>query len=810
MHDDRVSNPEQEELFAPAPSDPDSESVIVNDRVTMRTSRGQRVVVVDGIVVHSYAVQDRAADAYAMVLLVEAGYADQNDVARAFGHATRTVRRHQERFSQGGIAALGRPEGRPPGTRHKRLGCGRDQVVLGMKADGLSNREIGRRLGIDEKAVRKRLRRLGWAPPSQQGVLFDELEPPPEPEPDPPGGSPGKRNGEPTATTATTTTSPTATGESTSATTSTSPTASDEPSLSPTMTTTSSSVPVSETSGMPPVSLDTDPHNRWFDRTLAKLGLLDDAAPMFAPCETVPRGGVLLAVPALVHSGVLEVAASVYGKSLAPAFYGLRTTMVALVFLALLRIKRPEALKEHSPADLGKLFGLDRAPEVKTLRRKLAKLADCGQAERFGHELARRRIAERGRTVGFLYVDGHVRVYHGKHALPKAHVPQMRLSVPATTDYWVNDARGEPLFVVTAEANAGMHRMLVEITAEVRKLVGPKRRPTMVFDRGGWSPKLFAKLIADDFDVLTYRKGRIEKIPEDKFVLSEGQVDGRRVSYWLDDREVSLLKGELTLRQVTRLSGDGHQTTVLTSRKDLRAVEVAYRMFERWQQENFFKYAAEEYAIDALADYEVEPADPTRTVPNPKRKEADKTLAEARAELAKLLKNLGAAAADNPEAKRPTMRGFKIAHGKLGKQIRALRDRILTLQQAQKAVEKRVPVVDVLRGKPVVKLSTERKHLTNVLKMVAYQIESELLATLGRQYARVDEEGRTLVQATLQTTATIEPRSGVLSVRLDPLSSPHRSLAVAAACAELTDAAASFPGTSLRLRFNVSEARLVG
>lgn len=791
MHDGRVTKPgEQVDLFAPAPLDPDGEAVPVNDRVTVRTSRGQRVVVVDGIVLHSYAAQDRAADAYAMVLLVEAGYADQNDVARAFGVATRTVRRHQRRFSQGGMAALGRPEGCPPGTRHKRLGHGRDHVVLGMKAEGLSNREIGRRLGIDEKAVRKRLKRLGWTPPVEQGALFDEPEPPPEPEP--PAGPSGQSTANPptSATTPPTRSTP-------------------PPKPSVRRTKASASEPAPEPVRSSP-SLDTDPHDRCMDRTLARLGLLDDAIPMFAACEAVPHGGVLLAVPALLRSGVLDVAASVYGKSLAPAFYGLRTTVVTLVFLALLRIKRPEELKEYAPGDLGKLLGLDRAPEVKTLRRKLERLADCNQAERFGHELARRRITERGRMMGFLYVDGHVRVYHGKHSIPKAHVPQMRLSVPATTDYWVNDARGEPLFVVTAEANAGMHRMLVEVTAEVRKLVGPKRRPTMVFDRGGWSPKLFSKLIADDFDVLTYRKGRIEKIPEDKFVLCEGQVAGRRVSYRLDDREVTLLKGDLVLRQVTRLGRDGHQTTVLTSRKDLRAVEVAYRMFERWQQENFFKYAAEEYAIDALADHEVEAADPTRTVPNPKRKEVDTALAEGRAELVKLLKDLGAAAADNPEAKRRTMRGFKIAHGKLGKQIRAVRDRIVKLQQKQKAVEKRVAVVEVLGGKPVVKLSTERKHLTNVLKMVAYQVESDLLATLAPHYARVEEEGRTLVQTALRSTATIEPRDGGLAVRLAPLSSPHRSLAVAAACAELNDPAAPFPGTTLGLHFEVGEGRLVG
>jgi hypothetical protein len=42
------------------------------------------------------------------------------------------------------------------------------------------------------------------------------------------------------------------------------------------------------------------------------------------------------------------------------------------------------------------------------------------------------------------------------------------------------------------------------------------------------------------------------------------------------------------------LTDDGHQTQVITSRWDLTDIEVAYRMFERWRQENFFKYLREE------------------------------------------------------------------------------------------------------------------------------------------------------------------------------------------------------------------------
>ena len=135
-----------------------------------------------------------------------------------------------------------------------------------------------------------------------------------------------------------------------------------------------------------------------------------------------------------------------------------------------------------------------------------------------------------------LYVDGHVRVYHGKHTIPKAFVPQRHLAVAATTDYWVNDQHGDPLFVVTAEANAGMVKMLPVVLEQIRALIG-KRRVTVVFDRGGFSPKLFVWLIDHGFDILTYRKGRCPRVPLKRFRRRVGRLDGRRIAYVLADQE---------------------------------------------------------------------------------------------------------------------------------------------------------------------------------------------------------------------------------------------------------------------------------
>ena len=241
---------------------------------------------------------------------------------------------------------------------------------------------------------------------------------------------------------------------------------------------------------------------------------------------------------------------------------------------------------------------------------------------------------------------------------------------------------------------------------------------------------------------------------------------------------------------------------MLTSRWDLSDIEVAYRMFERWRQENFFKYMREEFLLDALVDYQVEPDDPTRTVPNPARKPLAKKICAARAEVTKLEQAYGAAAMDNPEGQRPTMRGFKIAHSKIGKELRAARERLAELVAQRRGLPVRVEVRDVCKG-AVIKLATERKHLTDVLKMVAYQAESDLLSLLHPHYARADEEGRTLLHELFAASGNIEVVGDELHITLAPLSAPHRTLAAQALCKPLNQTATAFPGTRLRLCFAV-------
>jgi hypothetical protein len=233
---------------------------------------------------------------------------------------------------------------------------------------------------------------------------------------------------------------------------------------------------------------------------------------------------------------------------------------------------------------------------------------------------------------------------------------------------------------------------------------------------------------------------------------------------------------------------------------------VAYRMFERWRQENFFKYMREEFLIDALTDYEVEPDDPHRLVSNPARKAADQDVRKARVHLAHLREAFGATALDYLEGRTPTMRAFTQEETRIQREVQDAADRLATLVARRNSLAARIPLSDAPTAAEAVKLSTERNHLTNVLKMVAFQAEGALVELVEPHYARNDDEGRTLIQTALRSAAAIEPTADELRVTLAPLSSAHRSEAIRALCGALNMTNTLFPGTKQRLRFAVAEA----
>jgi len=535
------------------------------------------------------------------------------------------------------------------------------------------------------------------------------------------------------------------------------------------------------------------------ERVLASVGLLKEATPEFEPAEAVVGAGVLLALPALLTEGLIDVGEGVYGK-LRNGFFGLRSVLLTLAFMALLRIKTPEQLTEHTPGELGILLGLDRVPEVKTLRRKLREMGLRQLARTFTQKLTERWAKAAPKELALLYVDGHVRPYHGrKHVLPKHHVQQRGRPMPGTQDFHVNDRRADPLFFVTAEATESLLATLdTTLLPEVRRLVGPRRRITIAFDREGWSPKLFAKWKEEGFDVLTYRKGEQSRWQSRFFATVKGTVGGEKVEYHLAEREVKLTNG-LKVREIRRLTDDGHQTAVITTNHKLPLLAVAHRMFSRWRQENFFRYMRHEFALDHLCTHQIEPADPKRIVPHPERARLEKKLKAVRATRTRLLER----AFELAPGKTTRVGKRQIDEVELDQLIRQRETEAHKLVARIAKLPKRVPIKDTLEPEQIVKLERERKVLVDAIKLSAYRAESSLARLVEPFFKRHQDEARKFLKSIFTATADIIPdqRNRRLTVRFHGLASPRATRALAELCTLVNEDAPLYPGSNLRLHF---------
>ena len=557
-----------------------------------------------------------------------------------------------------------------------------------------------------------------------------------------------------------------------------------------------------------------DPVPRDGERALARWGLLGEGAvPVFTPGARYPLAGLLLALPALEGTSLLEAAREVYGR-VRDGFYGLGATLLTVVFLALAGEPRAEGATRVPPGALGRVLGLDRAPEVKTIRRKLGELAAAGRADQLMMALARRHAAARPDALGFLYVDGHARVYHGTRQVQKTHVARLKFPAPATMETWVTDQDGDPVFMVVAEPSDSLAAELRRLLPDLRGIVGQGRRVTVCFDRGGWSPALFADITAAGFDVLTWRKGPAPDLPAGQFTTVTCTDDrGRAHEYELADSTVELgisegpRKGQtVTLRQVTRRvpakAGATRQIHALTSRDDLPPGEVCWRMSARWREENYFRYARTRFALDALDSYDAGPDDPDRMVPNPARKAAAARIraAEAAAQAAEAARDAALLELRSPAPGQAAYLSNQVLNA-LAAPVEAAWRELDDADQAASATPARVPLGTL--SPDMVRLEAEVKQITHAIRMAAYNAETALARALDGHYARAGDEAYAVIREALAVSGDICPGPGELLIRLDPLTAPRRTAALAALCDQLTAAGICYPGTDLVLRYEV-------
>ncbi|MBG0741852.1 helix-turn-helix domain-containing protein [Paeniglutamicibacter antarcticus] len=722
-------------------------------------------VYIRGQLTFSWDAPDVAARRWVAVKLTDLRAASVADVAAAFSVSAGTLWLWGQLLAEGGVAALA-PEKRGP-KGPSRLSGDVVRRIVQLRATGMSHQAVGDAVGVSEFSVRRALK---TATTHAVGTTQESQE---------------------------------------------------APELSVTAPT-SDQGPTQPELPVLPVAVP-----RAGERSAARAGLLAEAPPLFAPAAKVPHAGLCLALPALETTGLLACAKDVFG-ALPDGFYGLNSILVDGVLRALAGESRTEGATRFNPEELGRVLGLDRAPEVKTIRRRIKQLADTGKAQDLIAALAAHHLNGTGpageNLAAILYVDGHVRAYQGTKRIGKLYSTRLKFPVPATEETWVTDAHGSPVFVVMAEPGASLAGELRNLLPELRKAVGDDRRVLVGFDRGGWSPALFKHMDENGFDVLTWRKGTTADIDESKFTeVSHNDEHGETRTWSVADTIVDLVlpttkkTGEMyPMRQLSRIvpakgkGGGTRQIHILTTDRTLPAGEAVWRMGNRWRQENQFRYARMHFDLDSHDSYASSDDDAKRLVPNPAKNASYQKVLTARKHHAEVAAEVDAelTALRTPP---PGQKELKVVltstmHNTITKPLWKAEQDLLAAEKAHKKIPAKIMLGKLSPGQQV--LDTEVKLIHTGIRMAAYNtamtIAREIRTNTG--YAKAGNEAHALMRQMFNQSGDIDPTvPGFLTIRLDPLPTQAKTDAIIELCNHLTTTKTRYPGTNLILRYQVKD-----
>jgi transposase len=695
--------------------------------------------------------------------LICQGACRQTDIVRTFGVSKNSVIRSVDRYRTGGVAAFYMPRAPRGASVITPEVTAQAQQLLGT---GWSPREVAKELGLKLDTLRKAI---------QQGRLTRPC--PPQP-------------GEPTPEKASITKPPDATDKSTRAI-------------------------LDAAAEMGTACTRPD------ERVLAAIGLLDGASTRFETCRDVSFGGALCALPALAENGLFrhihDCLAKLHG------YYSTLHVIILLAYMALCRIKAVEQLQYQPPGELGKLLGLDRVPEVRCLRRKLAALSLDDAPGKWAGFLSRDWLEATPELAGALYVDGHVRLYHGAQtALPKRYVSRQRLCLRGTTDYWVNDVLGQPFFAVERPIDHGLlevlrsdivPRLLRDVpgqpSAEDLEADRHRARFVIVFDREGYSPEFFKEMWQTHrVACITYHKFPKDDWPTTEFVDCETMLpNGERVSLKLAERGAWIgdKKKGLWVREIRKLTESGHQVSLISTVFSESALEDSVRLFSRWSQENFLRYMMEHFAIDLLSEYRTEEIPETkRPVVNPKWRELDRRRRSVKTKLTR--RQAGFAALTlHPEPDEVAQAKWARRKAELMEAIEQLENELTDINDQVKTTPSHLKWDELPETEKFERLAPSRKQLVDTVKMIAYRAETAMASIVREALARTDD-GRSLLRDLFRSEADLLPdvEQGLLRVQVHPMSNPRSNRAIAHLLEHLNAAEFTYPGTSLKLIYSIA------
>jgi len=559
---------------------------------------------------------------------------------------------------------------------------------------------------------------------------------------------------------------------------------------------------------------------RTHDRIFSALGVGVGAVTRFERCDAVRNAGVLFGLPGLIGNGLLKgVDSGCLGFP--RGYYQPEQILLVLSLMLLARVENIDGLQYEKPGEWGRVIGLDRIPDKSVMRAKVkAMSSDAGQVAGWCRSLAVDWMESDPSRAGTLYVDGHTRVYHGSAtALPKRYVSRQRLCLRGVTDFWVNDGDGSPFFVIETPLTDGLLAML---RSEIipRLLADVPGQPSqaeldadplmcrfkIVFDREGYS-RLFSKEIWDNHRIAsqTYNKNPGGDWPAGEFAetrVASGK-GGAQATMLIAERGVFHEPSGLWMREIRKLSEGGHQTSVVSTDYKAAAAIIASDMFSRWCQENYFKYAMENFGIDRLISYDLEDVSDTAKIINPEWKRLDAKIRSLTAKIKRKILEIDAVRIDESLDKDKLAAAGEKAGGLLMLKQEMERERG-ALKESIKGVERKILFKQLPEDEKFKQFRRPVQQFMNALRMIAYRAETALARILDDQW-KYPGQSRSLLKEIFKADADLVPdeKTNSLTIRLHPLSNQRQDDAAKILADILTETETTFPGTDLIMRFEM-------
>jgi hypothetical protein len=535
-------------------------------------------------------------------------------------------------------------------------------------------------------------------------------------------------------------------------------------------------------------------------------------------------GGLLLTLPSLLACGLLRHISRFEDVE---GYYTSTQVFISLAFLMLLRINKLEQTDTVPVGELGRCLGLDRIPEVKTLRNRIARFCQVTDVEEWLSLLSRDWMQADEALEGTLYVDGHVNLYYGNQTqMPKRFVSRMRLCMSGSTDYWVNSQLGAPFFVVHKTINTGMINVLQEeIIPRLNRDVPNQpsqeeldandklHRYMLVFDREGYSIEFFEYLTQQRIAFCTYRKNVQEDWPDEEF--AEYEVDtpsGETEVMQLAERQTVLYakkeKGEkqkeITVREIRRKTDSGHQTAIITTNQILTMIKIALFMFARWGQENFFKYMVESFGIDCITSYFKNLIPDTSWIVNPKFRELDQQHKKLTTQLHNTKSKYTAITLQDKEMSEKEIQRYAKKKNDLILAIEDLENERTTILAKKKTIAKKILFKDLEENQKFTTSVNERKFFLDTIKIIAYRAETALCNIIKTQMA-VPQQARALIRKLYTSDADIErdETNSVLIVKLHRTNHWADDTVLEYLCTQMNETQTTFPATNLTCLFKM-------